>query len=60
MASLLERVKARMADPELNANFNREVSPKNDVSEQERKYVLVKEAFQEYKVKDPSWMQHFE
>ena len=61
MASLLKRIEARMADPELNANFNREVSQKNDVSEQEeRKYVLVKEAFQEYKVKDPNWMQHFD
>ena len=61
MASLLKRIEARMADPELNANFNREVSPKNDISEQEeRKYVLAKEAFQEYKEKDPNWMQHFD
>ena len=59
--SLLERVEARMRNPILNANLNRDVAAnKHEVSEQ---YLLELEeankAFEEYKKKDPNWMQHF-
>lgn len=61
MANLLKRIEARMADPELNANFNREVSKYNEVTVvDQHNYALAKEAFQEYKKKDPNWMQHFD
>lgn len=61
MANLFERIEARMADPKLNANFNREVSKKTEVTaEDKRNYALANEAFQEYKKKDPNWMQHFD
>lgn len=51
MANLLKRIEARMTDPKLNSNFNREVSSKkNDVSVTDKSSTaLATEAFQEYK-----------
>ena len=61
MASLLRRIEARMTDPKLNANFNREVSKKSKVREEDiHNSTLVYESLQEYKKKDPNWMEHFE
>jgi len=61
MASLLRRIEDRMADPKLNANLNREVSRKGEVTEEDKHHsTLAYESFQEYKKKDPNWMQHFE
>lgn len=61
MASLLRRIEARMADPKLNANFNREVSRKSEVTEKDKhNSTLAYESLQEYKKKDPNWMEHFE
>lgn len=61
MASLLKRVEARMMDPKLNANFNRAVSRKTEITEEQKlRYAQAHEAFEEYKKKDPNWMQHFE
>lgn len=61
MANLLKRIEARMADPKLNANFNCEVSKNKEVTAVDKhNYALANEAFQEYKKKDPNWMQHFD
>lgn len=50
MASLLKRIVDRLANSKLNANFNREVSKKCEVTEEDKQnYALVHEAFQEYK-----------
>lgn len=50
MANLLKRIEARMADPKLNANFNREVSKKYEITEEDKQnYALGHESFQEYK-----------
>lgn len=58
MANLLKRIEARMTDPKLNANFNCEVSKKNDVIEADKtNYSLAAEAFQEYKKQANNWMQ---
>ena len=50
MASLLKRIEARMADPKLNANFNREVSKECEITEEDKQnYALAHESFQDYK-----------
>lgn len=44
--TLFERIEKRMADPKLNANFNREVSKEcNVTSEDIRNYELAREAY---------------
>lgn len=61
MASLSKHIKARMDNPELNKNFNREVSKKCDISKEDKQnYALAHESFQEYKKNEPNWMKHFE
>lgn len=61
MGNLLKQMEARMSDPKLNANFNREVSKPYEISkEDKKKYTLVHESFQVYKKNDPNWMQHFD
>lgn len=49
MTSLLERIEKRLADPKLNANFNREVSKERNVTpEDKRNYAKAHEAFIRY------------
>ena len=55
MAILVRRIEARMANPKLNENFNREVSKEYEITEEDKQnYTLAHESFQEYKKKDPN------
>ncbi|MET1013037.1 MAG: hypothetical protein ABWX61_00820 [Paenisporosarcina sp.] len=61
MLSLSERISPRMADPKLNASFNREISKKQEITTEDKCHnALSNESFQEYKRKDPNWRHHVE
>lgn len=50
--TLFERIEKRMADPRLNANFNREVSKARNVTpEDKRNYAMAQDAFNRYENK---------
>ena len=61
MGNLLKQMEARMSDPKLNANFNREVSKSYEISKEDRKkYALVHMSFQAYKKNVSNWKRHFD